>query len=144
MILMLSVCAACVFVPACCLAADASVAGNKTDGKSPVSFVRCMMGTGADGRVIPVAAVPFGMVQLAPDTYYSGSGYHYSHSRILGFSHTHKSGGGGTDFQDIAFFPGAGNAWSNCKVYPEDVSSVFSHEQETATPGYYKVAYRQN
>ena len=136
---MLSVCAACVFVPACCLAADASVAGNKTDGKSPVSFVRCMMGTGADGRVIPVAAVPFGMVQLAPDTYYSGSGYHYSHSRILGFSHTHKSGGGGTDFQDIAFFPVAGNAWSNCKVYPEDVSSVFSHEQETATPGYYKV-----
>ena len=106
---------------------------------SAASYVRPMMGTGADGRVVPIAAMPFGMVELGPDTYYSNSGYHYSHTRIQGFSHTHKSGGGGTDFQDIAFMPVCGESWRDCREYPDGLSSAFSHKQETAMPGYYRV-----
>ena len=74
-------------------------------GSEPAACVRPMMGTGAAGCVVPVAAAPFGMVQLGPDTYFTASGYHYDHPLIYGFSHTHKSGGGGTDYQDIMFFP---------------------------------------
>lgn len=106
---------------------------------SAASYVRPMMGTGADGRVIPIAAMPFGMIQLGPDTYYCNSGYHYSHPRIQGFSHTHKSGGGGTDFQDIVFLPVTGETWKDCQEYPDGLSSAFSHRQETAKPGYYRV-----
>lgn len=74
-------------------------------GSEPAACVRPMMGTGAAGCVVPVAAAPFGMVQLGPDTYFTASGYHYDHPLIYSFSHTHKSGGGGTDYQDIMFFP---------------------------------------
>ena len=105
----------------------------------PASLVRPMMGTGAAGCVVPVAAAPFGMVQLGPDTYFTSSGYHYDHDVIYGFSHTHKSGGGGTDFQDIMFFPVAGSAWQRLKVYPDRVGSRFSHEREHVEPGYYRV-----
>ena len=105
----------------------------------PASLVRPMMGTGAAGCVVPVAAAPFGMVQLGPDTYFTSSGYHYDHDVIYGFSHTHKSGGGGTDFQDIMFFPVADSAWQRLKVYPDRVGSRFSHEREHVEPGYYRV-----
>jgi len=98
-----------------------------------------MMGTGAAGCVVPVAAAPFGMVQLGPDTYFTSSGYHYDHDVIYGFSHTHKSGGGGTDFQDIMFFPVADSAWQRLEVYPDRVGSRFSHEREHVEPGYYRV-----
>ena len=105
----------------------------------PASLVRPMMGTGAAGCVVPVAAAPFGMVQLGPDTYFTSSGYHYDHDVIYGFSHTHKSGGGGTDFQDIMFFPVADSAWQRLEVYPDRVGSRFSHEREHVEPGYYRV-----
>jgi predicted alpha-1,2-mannosidase len=124
LILLFSVCALAAF-------------GAKTN-QSPLSFVRPMMGTGPDGRVIPMAAAPFGMVQLGPDTYFSGPGYHYSHDVIWGISHTHHNGCGGTDFQDISFFPATGE-WSKSPVFPDAVFSKFSHEQEWAEPGYYKV-----
>jgi len=110
-----------------------------TDDFDPASFVCPMMGTGDDGRVVPVAAAPFGMVQLGPDTHFTASGYHYSHTKIYGFSHTHKSGGGGTDFQDIMFFPVSNIQWRQCTNYPEQVSSPFSHLQEDVEPGYYHV-----
>ena len=108
-------------------------------GAEPASLVRPMMGTGAAGCVVPVAAAPFGMVQLGPDTYFTSSGYHYDHDVIYGFSHTHKSGGGGTDFQDIMFFPVADSAWQRLEVYPDRVGSRFSHEREHVEPGYYRV-----
>ena len=107
-------------------------------GAEPASLVRPMMGTGAAGCVVPVAAAPFGMVQLGPDTYFTSSGYHYDHDVIYGFSHTHKSGGGGTDFQDIMFFPVADSAWQRLEVYPDRVGSRFSHEREHVEPGYYR------
>ena len=101
--------------------------------------VVCTMGSGGDGRVIPMAAAPFGMVELGPDTYFSGSGYHYNHTATYGFSHTHKSGGGGTDFQDILFLPLTGNKWSNIDQLPSQITSNFSHTDEIAQPGYYRL-----
>ena len=109
------------------------------DEFEPARFVSPMMGTGADGRVVPVAAAPFGMVQLGPDTHFTASGYHYSHTKIYGFSHTHKSGGGGTDFQDIMFFPVSNTEWQQYADYPEEVGSPFSHLVEFVEPGYYHV-----
>ncbi|SBV90554.1 GH92 family glycosyl hydrolase [uncultured Dysgonomonas sp.] len=104
-----------------------------------LQYVKPMMGTGADGRIVPVAIRPFGMVQLAPDTRLNASGYHYSDDRIIGFSHIHKSGGGCTDFLDIMFFPINDEALKNADKFPLNISSKFSHNNETAQPGYYKV-----
>jgi len=101
-------------------------------------YVKCMMGTGADGRICPMAAVPFGMVQLGPDTYYSGNGYHYSHQHIETFSHTHANGNGGGDLQDICMMPLAASRYQQHERYPE-LRARFSHDKEEAQPGYYKV-----
>ena len=108
-------------------------------GSEPAACVRPMMGTGAAGCVVPVAAAPFGMVQLGPDTYFTASGYHYDHPLIYGFSHTHKSGGGGTDYQDIMFFPVTDAVWTQQQVCPDRVGSRYSHEQEFIEPGYYRI-----
>src|ERR1039457_4272198 len=66
--------------------------------------VKIAIGTGGHGHTYPGATVPFGMVQLSPDTYNDGwdwcSGYHYSDSSIMGFSHTHLSGTGASDMLD--------------------------------------------
>ncbi len=106
-----------------------------------VSYVRPMMGTGASGCIVPMAVAPFGMVQLAPDTYFTASGYHHNHSRLFGFSHTHKSGAGGTDFQDILFLPFTDEALLNCTMFPKErPTHHFSHEDEYTEPGYYRVA----
>ncbi|MDD3109004.1 MAG: glycoside hydrolase family 92 protein, partial [Alistipes sp.] len=102
---------------------EASLSARET---KPVDLVQCMMGTGGSGRVIPMAAAPFGMVQLSPDTYLTSTGYHYSHDRILVFSHTHASGCGGTDYQDIMFFPVNDPSWEQCTQYPQAVGSRFS------------------
>lgn len=102
-------------------------------------YVQPMMGTAGEGRVVPIAAVPFGMVQLGPDTHFYASGYHYSHNTLQGFSHTHKSGGGGADFLDINFLPLAGSQWNHVQSWPTQVIDHFSHQQEEATPGYYQV-----
>src|SRR6476659_4781593 len=68
-----------------------------------------MIGTGGHGHTFPGAAVPFGMVQVSPDTRLDGwdgcSGYHYSDSLIYGFSHTHLSGTGCSDYGDILLMP---------------------------------------
>ena len=123
-----------------CLLLLSSVAFSCSSNQSePVDYVRPMMGTGTAGCVVPMAAAPFGMVQLGPDTHFTASGYHYNHKEIYGFSHTHKSGGGGTDFQDILFMPVVGQFWQDCALFPDKVTSRFSHEQETAEPAYYQV-----
>jgi predicted alpha-1,2-mannosidase len=113
-----------------------SVAGAKS--LAPIDCVRPMMGTSGDGRVIPLAAAPFGMVQLAPDTYFTSTGYYYTHDVIWGFSHTHHNGCGGADFQDISLFPAVGDL-SHASVFPNEVCSKFSHDQELSQPGYYRV-----
>ena len=77
-------------------------------------YVKIAIGTGGHGHTYPGATVPFGMVQLSPDTYNDGwdwcSGYHYSDSSIMGFSHTHLSGTGASDMLDFLLMPGTGPA----------------------------------
>ena len=70
-----------------------------------LSYVDPFIGTDGHGHTFPGAAVPFGMVQLSPDTHLEGwdwcSGYHYTDSSIIGFSHTHLSGTGRSDLMDV-------------------------------------------
>lgn len=76
------------------------------------NYVDPFIGTGGHGHTYPGATLPFGMVQLSPDTRINDwdgcSGYHYSDSTILGFSHTHLSGTGVGDYGDIRFMPTVG------------------------------------
>jgi predicted alpha-1,2-mannosidase len=111
-----------------------------------VDYVDPFIGTDAHGHTFPGAAAPFGMVQLSPDTDIEGwdwcSGYHYSDSSIMGFSHTHLSGTGIGDYGDILFMPFTGElkTVSGTKSDPDSgYRSRFSHDNETAHPGYYSV-----
>jgi predicted alpha-1,2-mannosidase len=109
-------------------------------------FVKIKIGTGGHGHTYPGASVPFGMVQLSPDTYNKGwdwcSGYNYSDSSIMGFSHTHLSGTGIGDMLDILLMPctGAVKLEPGDREHPEEgYRSRFSHDDEVAVPGYYSV-----
>jgi predicted alpha-1,2-mannosidase len=107
--------------------------------KDLTSLVNPFIGTGGHGHTYPGASMPFGMMQLSPDTrmadWDGSSGYHYSDSVIYGFSHTHLSGTGIPDYCDLLFMPFTGNvAWHN-----KDYRSTFSHRNEKASPGYYEV-----
>lgn len=99
-----------------------------------------MIGTDGHGHTYPGATVPFGMVQLSPDTRTDGSwdgcsGYHYSDTIIYGFSHTHLNGTGCSDYGDIMLMPTMGEPTLN----PKEYSSTFSHTNEKATAGFYSV-----
>ena len=87
--------------------------------------------------------MPFGMVQVSPDTPLQGwdgcSGYHYSDSIILGFSHTHLSGTGCGGLGDMLLMPAVGDVHLNAGSPGNGYASSFSHDQEHATPGYYAV-----
>jgi predicted alpha-1,2-mannosidase len=103
-------------------------------------YVNPMIGTGGHGHTYPGATVPFGMVQLSPDTRIDGSwdgcsGYHYDDKTIYGFSHTHLNGTGCSDFGDIMLMPTMGEVSFN----PKDYSSSFSHTSEKASAGFYGV-----
>ncbi|MDX6443472.1 MAG: hypothetical protein QOH71_546 [Blastocatellia bacterium] len=108
-------------------------------------YVDPFIGTGGHGHTYPGATLPFGMVQLSPDTRLTGwdgcSGYHYSDRVIYGFSHTHLSGTGISDYGDILFMPTLAEAFQNgagSQTGPSYASS-FSHLNETAQPGHYAV-----
>src|SRR5690606_39809270 len=77
--------------------------------KPLVSYVNPFIGTGGHGHTYPGASMPFGMMQLSPDTRLEGwdgcSGYHYSDEYIYGFSHTHLSGTGVSDYGDVLLMP---------------------------------------
>jgi predicted alpha-1,2-mannosidase len=102
-----------------------------------------LVGTDAHGHAFPGATVPFGMVQLSPDTPLQGwdgsSGYHYTDSAILGFSHTHLAGTGVGGLGDIMLMPTVGEIAFEAGTPGHGYSSKFSHGKETATPGYYRV-----
>ena len=101
-------------------------------GRQPADLVNVFNGTDFAGNTYPGATVPFGAVQLSPDTDVNVcSGYHYTHDRILGFSHTHLSGTGCPDLGDFLVTPGI-----------DSVTALpFTHADETASPGYYKVSF---
>ena len=116
------------------------------DANDAASLVDITIGTGGHGHLFPGAVVPFGAVQLSPDTYNDGwdwcSGYHISDTSIMGFSHTHLSGTGCGDLLDFLVMPGTGES----KLVPGPRSdpdagyrSRFDHKDEHAEPGYYSV-----
>ncbi|MBR2228254.1 MAG: glycoside hydrolase family 92 protein, partial [Bacteroidales bacterium] len=109
-----------------------------------VTEVDPFIGTGFHGHTFPGATTPNGLVQLSPDTrtedWDACSGYHYSDDAILGFSHTHLSGTGCADLGDFLFTPAVG------EVQEVDGRYViaplpFSHADEQAWPGFYKVSF---
>jgi predicted alpha-1,2-mannosidase len=107
-------------------------------------WVNPFIGTGGHGHTFPGATLPFGMVQLSPDTRMEGwdgcGGYHYSDSIIFGFSHTHLSGTGVPDYADLLITPVCG-AFPKVPKYrdAQGYGATFSHAQEKAEPGYYQV-----
>jgi predicted alpha-1,2-mannosidase len=129
----------------------AGCAGNQNKGKeNPVhedltKYVNLFIGTDAHGHTFPGASMPFGMVQLSPDTRLEGwdgcGGYHYSDSVVYGFSHTHLSGTGVPDYCDILFMATTGEVrLNNGSDKPgTGYSSHFNHDNESAEAGYYRV-----
>ena len=118
------------------------VCSSCTSGKySPVDYVDPFIGTGFHGHTYPGATVPFGAVQLSPDTragnWDACAGYHYDDTTLKGFSHTHLSGTGCIDLGDILFRPTTLKpdltAESICRP------ANFSHKDERASAGYYSL-----
>ena len=122
-----------------------------TYGQSPADLVRPFVGTQGEGNTYPGPSAPFGMIQLSPDTekelWETASGYEYSDPTILGFSLTHLSGTGIPDLGDFLFVPQTGEP----KLAPGTKSdpdagyqSRYSHDEETASAGYYKVKLQKS
>lgn len=104
-------------------------------------YVNPFIGTDFTGNTYPGAQAPFGMAQLSPDNGLPGwdriSGYFYPDSTIAGFSHTHLSGTGAGDLYDISFMP-VTHPYKEAAA-PLGIHSLFSHDDEEATAGYYRV-----
>lgn len=102
-------------------------------------YVNPFIGTNGHGHTYPGVCLPFGMVQLSPDTRLEGwdgcSGYHYTDKIIYGFSHTHLSGTGCSDYGDILMMPTTGEI----KLKNIDYASPFKKADEVASAGYYAV-----
>ena len=119
---------------------------EKVEVKDYVSYVDPYIGTSAHGHVFVGANVPFGAVQIGPQNIHKGwdwcSGYHYSDSVIIGFSHTHLSGTGCADLGDILLMPYTGvvrTARGEQDNIEGSCSSYYKHSNETVTPGYYSL-----
>jgi predicted alpha-1,2-mannosidase len=147
------------FVPVLALAAlawtsifqttSAAAAGKAAERLS--DYIRPLVGTQGEGNTYPGPSAPFGMVQLSPDTerdlWETASGYEYSDTSIMGFTLTHLSGTGIPDLGDFLFMPQIGEP----KLVPgtkEDPDSGYrarySHDQESASAGYYRVKLLNN
>lgn len=119
-----------------------SQVGN-SQNKAVLDLVNPFIGTGGHGHTFPGATTPFGMMQLSPDTRLEGwdgcSGYHYSDHHIYGFSHTHLSGTGVSDYGDILLMPFSGDILFNNGADGEaGYVSKFDKSREKASPGYYQ------
>lgn len=129
-----------------------------TTTSSFTSYVNPFIGTSKMGHVFPGATAPFGMVQLSPQTnfepmfseagkynsktYEYCAGYQYKDTTIIGFAHTNFSGTGHADLGDFLVMPTTGKLQLNpfpTQEQPEGYYSTFSHKNETASPGYYRV-----
>lgn len=111
----------------------------KAENGEPASYVDPFIGTGGHGHTYPGATMPFGMVQLSPQTRLDGwdgcSGYHFTDSVIYGFAHTALNGTGVSDYGDILVMPVVGEPVFKNTEY----SSPFSKNNEKAEAGYYSV-----
>ena len=106
-----------------------------------INHIDPFIGTGGHGHTHPSATSPFGMVQLGPDTRKEGwdgcGGYHYTDTTLYGFSHTHLSGTGVSDYADILIRP-----MSNQQDLREIIG--FDKTSEVAQAGYYSVKTNDN
>jgi len=144
------------FLQVASLASGQALLAQRNKGSKSVSasaaagdltkYVNIFVGTGGHGHTFPGATMPFGAVQLSPDTDNHGwdwcSGYHHMDSSIMGFSHTHLSGTGGGDLLDILVVPRVGEVRlvPGDKKQPEGgYRTRFSHADERAEPGFYSV-----
>lgn len=129
----------------CFIFAVSLISCKVQSSKDLTVLVDPFIGTDATGNTFPGASMPFGMVQLSPDTYNDGccSGYHYRDTAITGFSHTHLSGTGVADFGDILVMPSAGyqknTGIAGGTKFADDRRARFEHSSEKASPGYYSV-----
>src|SRR5437763_237402 len=113
--------------------------GTSASGESELTrLVDPFVGTDNDGNTFPGATVPFGMVQLSPDTTSTGW-YKYQDSKIRGFSLTHFSGAGCPAYADVPFMPSVGPLKASPGSNWSDYAADFSHDGEQAAPGYYAV-----
>jgi predicted alpha-1,2-mannosidase len=120
--------------------------GPAAQAQQLTSYVDPLIGSGGHGHVFVGANVPFGAVQLGPQNIFKGwdwcSGYHYSDSLLIGFSHTHLSGTGGSDLGDVLLMPYTGALKTDKgqqKAPHQGYLSRYSHQREKAQPGYYAV-----
>ena len=138
-------------------AAAAILSFVAVSAQEPADYVDPFIGTNGMGHTFPGACVPFGAVQLSPDTdtiphnvngvyqkraYEYCAGYRHGDKTIVGFSHTHFSGTGHSDLGDILVMPSVGDVKLNPGTADDPDSgyrSRFSHESESASPGYYAV-----
>lgn len=131
-------------------AATSALISETSGNEDLTQMVNIFCGTGGHGHTFPGATVPFGAVQLSPDTGVREwdwcSGYHHDDEVLIGFSHTHLSGTGGGDLLDLLFAPRTGDVVLNqgqdaaARRDPAGTyRSRFSHADEHAEPGYYSV-----
>lgn len=136
--------------------------GFESDTDDYTAYVNPMIGTKNMGHTFPGAAVPFGMVQLSPETnklkmflpdgtynaeaYRYCSGYQFNDTTIFGFSHTHFSGTGHSDLGDILILPVVEpiNNENPTVKSEKGFSDAFSHDDEKASPGFYSVRLKKN
>ena len=119
---------------------------TKADEANLVQYVDPYIGAGEHGHVFVGANVPFGMIQAGPQNIHKGwdwcSGYHYSDSLIIGFSHTHLSGTGCADMGDILLMPYTGSLRTGRgeqNYLGGAASCYYKHENESVSPGYYSL-----
>jgi predicted alpha-1,2-mannosidase len=133
-----------IFLAACQPKTPKDPIGNRK--KALHQLVNPFIGTGGHGHTYPGAVAPFGMLQVSPDSRLDGwdgcSAYHYSDEVIYGFSHTHLSGTGVSDYGDLLLMPMIGEGYFNNgakKGVENGYAAKFSHDKEMAEAGYYKV-----
>ncbi|WP_341214935.1 GH92 family glycosyl hydrolase [uncultured Wocania sp.] len=126
-----------------CKKEDRKIAQNTS--KNTV-HVDPFIGTGGHGHTYPGATVPFGMLQVTPVNGISSwdwcSGYHYSDSIAVGFSHLALSGTGIGDLADVLFMPINKEVDLSATPLSRDslaYKSKYNHKNEKASPGYYQV-----
>ncbi|MCC8426925.1 GH92 family glycosyl hydrolase [Mucilaginibacter sp. UR6-11] len=141
---------------------SAFIANAQKSPENLVQYVKPIVGTQRMGHTFPGATVPFGMVQLSPETDTAGyelnghynpdvykycAGYQYEDKTIVGFSHTHFSGTGHSDLGDFLIMPTVGQLKLNPGTADKPHSgyrSPFSHANEVSEANYYKVKLDEN
>lgn len=130
----------------CLMCAFGCTGTDKPEVINPVAYVDPYIGTGGHGHTFLGVTAPFGAVQIGPNNINKGwdwcSGYHYSDSIVIGFSHLHLNGTGCSDTGDILFMPYIGKARTQPGTQQDPLSgyaSYYSKDNERALPGYYEV-----